>query len=54
MTPTGALIHGQPGAFGVWHHLPTGRALYIFDDEFLAQRFALSVGSTIHTHTVRF
>jgi hypothetical protein len=52
--PTGALAHGEEGPFGVWHHAPTGRVLYVFADEFLAQRFAVSVGSTIHAHSVRF
>lgn len=28
--------------FAVWEHLPTGRFLHVFDDEFLAQRFAVA------------
>ena len=47
MTPTGALTHGEEGAFCVWHHTHTGRTLYTFADEYLAQRFAVSVGSQI-------
>lgn len=31
--------------FAVWEHLPTGRVLRTFADEFLAQQFAVSVGS---------
>lgn len=52
--PTGALAHGEEGPFGVWYHAPTGRVLYTFADEYLAQRFAVSVGSTVHPQTIAF
>jgi hypothetical protein len=34
-------------AFCVWEHGPTGRRLHFFHDEFLAQRFAVSISSQV-------
>lgn len=45
--PTGALAYGEEGDFGVWEHSHNGRKLYVFSDEYLAQRFAVSVGSVV-------
>lgn len=45
--PSGGLLYGEPGAFSVWEHSHTGRTLHTFDDEYLAQRFAVSIGSRV-------
>jgi hypothetical protein len=37
--------------FAVWEHLPTGRVLHVFDDEFLAQRFAVMHSATYFKFT---
>lgn len=48
--PTGALQYGAEGSFCVWEHTHAGRVLYVFDDEYLAQRFAVSVGSVVRAY----
>lgn len=40
--------------WAVWEHLPTGRVLHTFADEYLAMQFAVSVGSTAQPYSVLF
>jgi hypothetical protein len=47
-TPTGSDPANDSAApFAVWEHSHTGRRLHCFHDEYLAQRFAVSVSSQI-------
>jgi hypothetical protein len=46
-SPTGALQYGQEGSWAVWEHCLRGRVLHVFDDEYLAQRFAVSISSLV-------
>ena len=43
--------HADTG-FAVWEHAHSGRRLHIFADEYLAQRFAVSIGSTVQPYHV--
>lgn len=52
--PAGALLYGEEDAFCVWEHALRGRFLHVFADEYLAQRFAVSIGSQVQPHVVLF
>lgn len=51
LSPRGALLYGESGAWHVWHTLPTGMLRYDFSDEYLAMQFAVSVGSQATPNT---
>ncbi len=36
------MITSDDRGFAVWEHLHTGRVLRVFEDEYLAQRFAVA------------
>ena len=53
-TPKGAVPDAPSDApFGVWEHTQTGRYLHLFHDEYLAQRFAVSISSPIVQNPIK-
>lgn len=51
MRPKHALLYGTWGAFCVWEHTGTFSVRWTFDDEMLAEQYAVHVGSKVEANT---